>query len=186
MRRTVIALVTALALVACGGGDDGETASGTTETEPSSTATETPTETMGATALDGTWSASDITTAEIRRAIEREGFGDEELEVFLGDMGASESLDLTWKAQGGTYTLVGVADGANDIGRIDAADLEVDGDTVTFKYFSGGSSTLRWSIDGDRLEFELLEDTQADVNGISTEVFVAGLYTAAPWERVAS
>jgi hypothetical protein len=184
MRRTLIALAVMLAMVACGG-DDAEppASSGTDDTSsaPEATATWTTGETAP---LNGSWVATGITPREIGRAIEAEGFGDEEIEVFLGDFGDPDSLDLTWNVQGETYDLVAVSDG-EDLGVVDSADLVVDGDTVTYRYYSGGSSTLRWTIQGDRLELELLEDTQPDVKGISTDVFVAALYASVPWERAA-
>jgi hypothetical protein len=185
MRRTLIAIAATVALAACGGGDGDDAATGTTEAEPTGTTAEAPAETAGATALDGTWAATGISTEEIATTLDAEGFGDEELEIFLDEMGVTETMDLTWKVQAGQYTLDGVADGDTEIGRIDAADLETAGDTVTFAYYSGGSSTLRWPIEGDRLELELLEDVQQDYRGIPTAVFVAGLYGSATWERVA-
>jgi hypothetical protein len=185
MRRTVIALVATLALAACGGGNDGEAPAGTTETEPSPTATEAPAENTGATALDGTWVAEGITQAELARTIEREGFGADELHVVLTDFSEPESLDLTWKVAAGSYTLFAAADGV-DLGVADQADIVVEGDTVTFNYFSGGSSTLRWSIEGDRLEFEFIEDTQPEHRGITTAAIVAALYTSVAWEQAAS
>ena len=176
MRRTAIAIATALTLAACSGGgggaSDGATGGGAaTASDPTGPTAESTGETTGVSALDGTWTASDISKEDVLDALEAEGFGTRELRVFLDEMGVQDTMDLTWKVQAGQYTLDGVADGETDIGRID---------------YSGGSSTLGWSVEGDRLEFELIEDVQADYLGLPTDVWVAGLYTSAPWERVAS
>ena len=187
MRRTVIALVATLALTACGGGDDGGAGkTATAPTGPTIGATgATPAGATGVTALDGTWSSGEISVDDVAETLEAEGFGERELEVFLDEMGIEETFELTWKVGAGQYTLEGVADGGVEIGRIDAADVAIEGDTVTFAYFSGGSSTLRWTIEGDRLELQLIEDVQPDIRGIPTAVWVASLYTTKPWERVA-
>ena len=180
MRKVVIALAATFTLVACGGENGEDRAAGGTATTPTPTPTETEPE---ATPVDGTWSALEITAQDARAAIEAQGFGRAEFDAFWDEMGASESLGLTIKLQDDSYTLFGSTDGA-DPDRWDQGSYTVEGDIFTFQPPSGGTTTHRWTIEGDRLEFELLESTEPDP-GLPIEVFAAAFFTSEPFVRVA-
>jgi hypothetical protein len=179
MRKTLIAVATTVALAACGGGDESPVRGETDASTPPAT------ETTGATPIDGTWSAPQVTRREASAAIKAEGFETADFLAFFDELGASRSLDLTLKFQDGAFTLLIGADGAVP-GVEDLGNYTVEDDTLTYSYTSGGgTSTLRWTVEGDRLTLELLEDDQGLFQGRPAAIWVTGLYTSQPFERTA-
>lgn len=179
MPRMFASFALAVAMVACGGGRD----EGTEPIEPTETATATRT----TTALEGTWAIEEVTAEEALAALRERGFGRHELGIFLGEVGASEWFGLTLKFAGGDYTLFGSPDGAELAPWDYGSTFTVDGDILTLVYSTGGgTTTFRWTIVGDRLELELIEDTQPDYLGLPTDVWVAALFTSEPFVRAGS
>lgn len=183
MRKTLIAVATTV-LAACGGGDGSPVRGETDASTPPAT------ETTGATPIDGTWSAPQVTRREASAAIKAEGFETADFLAFFDELGASRSLDLTLKFQDGAFTLLVGADGAVP-GLEDLGNYTVEDDILTYSYTSGcgsdcGTSTLRWTVEGDRLTLELLEDDQGLSQGRPSAIWVTGLYTSQPFERTAS
>jgi hypothetical protein len=184
MRKTLIAVATTVALAACSGGDESPVRGETDASTPPAT------ETTGATPIDGTWSAPQVTNREASAAIKAEGFETADFLAFFDEVGASRSFDLTLKFQDGAFTLLLGADGAVP-GLIDLGNYTVEDGTLTYSYTSGcgsdcGTSTLRWTVEGDRLTLELLEDDQGLTLGRPSAIWVTGLYTSQPFERTAS
>jgi hypothetical protein len=180
MRRTLIAIALSLAMAACGGVDDGTTAA---TTGPAESATASPSRMT--TPLEGTWAIEEVTSHEALARIREQGFGRDELRVFLDDVLASKWFGLTLKFSGQDYTLFNSPDGGNLTPVDYGSTFTVEGEILTLVYSSpGGTTTFRWTIAGDRLELELLEDEQPDHLGLPTEIWVSALYTAEPFIRV--
>jgi hypothetical protein len=178
MRTTIVAIALSLAMAACGGDDAGAGVTGPAET-PSATAPST------ATPLEGTWTIEEVTTAEALAALREHGFGRHELGIFLNEVGAAEWFGLSLKFASPDYTLFGSPDGGELAPWDYGSSFTVEGDILTLMYSSsGGTTTFRWTIEGDRLELELLEDTQPDYLGLETDVWVAALFTSEPFVRV--
>jgi hypothetical protein len=183
MRRTTVAIALSLAMAACSSGGAGAAATGPAKTGPAETS---PTSSgIASTPLDGTWAIEKVTAAEALAALRAHGFGRHELGIFLDEVGALEWFGLTLKFASPDYTLFGSADGGELVPWDYGSSFTVESDILTLVYSApGGTTTFRWTIEGDRLEFELLEDTQPDYLGLETDVWVAALFTSERFVRV--
>jgi hypothetical protein len=179
--RRVVGVVTVLVLPACAGdpgaGDTEPTRTGPVETAPASPS-------PPITPLEGTWAIEEVTEDEALATISEHGFGRAELRVLLEASEATERFGLVLEFSGRDYTLSGSPDGGELVPWDYGSTFSVEGDVLTIEWTVGGTTTFRWSIEGDRLELELLDDTSPDSFGLPNEVWAAALWTAEPWIRM--
>jgi hypothetical protein len=139
-----------------------------------------------ATPLDGMWNTGTISSTAQAAAITSSGFPSRFADAFARDMGNARSLRYWITLQDGQYMTAVSVDGGTGH-DIDKGTYEVQGDRLTLRPFGGGATTFRYTttdhLDGRRLALELVDDTQPDYRGIPNEVFVTGIYLAAPFSE---
>jgi hypothetical protein len=131
-------------------------------------------------ALEGTWRTEPISLSDAEATLRNNG---------LGKWVKKFKIDPPF--QGETVLILDVKDEWDLYGETDGgpreeidydADYTVDGDTVEVTH-STGSTTHRWSVDGDRLTLEWLSTTQPAYNGVPDEVYQRALYMTAEFTR---
>ncbi len=169
--RTAPAILIALASVLLAGcGSDG----GTTSDEPAASPSK------AASPLEGTWRTEPITLSDAEATLRKHGLG-KYIKKFRTDppFEGETMLILDVKKE---WDLYGESDGGPRAEIDYDADYLVKGDTVTVTH-STGSTTHRWSVDGDRLTFEWDSTTQPDYNGVPDEVYQRVLYMTAEFTK---
>ena len=168
IRTASIVLITLALVLLTGCGSDGESSSD----EPSSSST--------ASELEGTWRTEPISLSDAEATLRKHG-----LEKWI------EKLETDPPFEGDTVLILEVKDEWNLYGETDGgprqkidydAKYRIDGDTVEVTHRTG-STTHRWSVDGDRLTLEWLSTTQPPYNGVPDEVYQRALYMTAEFTR---
>lgn len=171
IRTNSIALIAlaALLLAGCGsnsrGSPDEASASPTTKTES---------------ALEGTWRTQPISLSDAEATLRKHGLG-KWIKKFRADP----------PIQGETVLILDVRDewdlyGESEGGPREEIDYDADyvvkGDTVKVTH-STGSTTHKWSVDGERLTLKWHSTTQPAYNGVPDEVYQRALYMTAEFTR---
>jgi hypothetical protein len=130
--------------------------------------------------LEGTWRTEPISLSDAEATLRKHGLG-----KYI------EKLKTEPPFQGETVLILDVKDewdlyGESDGGQRAEIDYDaeylVKGDTVKVTH-STGSTTHRWSVDGDRLTLEWVSTTQPDYNGVPDEVYQRALYMTSEFTR---
>ena len=169
--RTVsIVLIAIASFLLAGCGSNGETSPDKPSATPSKSASP----------LEGTWRTEPITLDDAEATLRKHGLG-KHIKKFRTDppFEGETVLILDVKDE---WDLYGESDGGprQEI-DYDAA-YKVDGDEVTVTH-STGSTTHRWSVEGDRLTLEWDSTTQPPYNGVPDEVYQRALYMSADFTR---
>ena len=170
IRTLSIVLVALASAFLAGCGSDG----GTSPEEPSASPTK------ASSPLEGTWRTESISLSDAEATLRRHGLG-EHIKKFKTDppfqgetvliLDVKDEWDLYGESQGGPREEI----------DYDAEYLVKD-DTVKVTH-STGSTTHRWSVDGDRLTLEWVSTTQPAYNGVPDEVYQRALYMTAEFTR---
>ena len=165
--RTVSIILIALASLLAGCGADSEKSA-----EKSSS--------PSAPALEGTWRTEPITLDDAETTLRKHGLG-KYIKKFRTDppFEGETVLILDVKDE---WDLYGESDGGPRSEIDYDADYLVKGDTVKVTH-STGSTTHRWSVDGDRLTLEWDSTTQPSYNGVPDEVYQRALYMTSEFTR---
>lgn len=167
IRTVSIAAVTLAAVVLAGCGPDDEAPSDKTSA---------PT----ATALEGTWRTESITLSDAEATLRQHGL-EKWIPKFRADPPFERDTVLILEVKD-EWNLYGES-GGGPRAEIDYdADYKIKGDTVEIIHGTG-STTHRWSVDGDRLTFEWLSTTQPPYNGVPDEVYQRALYMTAEFVK---
>lgn len=169
--RTVSIVLIAIAsvLVAGCGTSSEPSASGSSASPP-----------KAASALEGTWRTEPISLSDAEATLRKHG---------LGKWAKKFRTDPPF--EGETVLILDVKDEWDLYGESDGgprAEIDYDagylvkGDTVKVTH-SSGSTTHRWSVDGDRLTLEWLSTTQPPYEGVPDEVYQRALYMTAEFTR---
>ena len=168
--RTVSILIALASVLLAGCGSNGETS----PDEPSASPPK------AASPLEGTWRTEPISLSDAEATLRKHG---------LGKFIKKFSTDPPF--QGDTVLILDVKDewdlyGESEGGPRQEIDYDaeylVKGDTVKVTH-STGSTTHRWSVDGDRLTLEWLSTTQPPYNGVPDEVYQRALYMTAEFTK---
>jgi hypothetical protein len=182
------AVAASLLLVGCGSddstpatqsSDDRASTSATSETRATSMTPAT-SEAPAASLLEGTWRTEPISLRDAEATLRRQGFA-KWIERFHKAPPFSMPTVLDLSIEGGQWNLYGESEGGREPIDYDA-EYEIDGDTVTFHH-SDGSTTHRWTVDGDTLSLEFVTGTMPPYDGIPDEVFQRALYMTEVFTR---
>ena len=170
IRIVSIVLIALASAFLAGCGSDG----GTSPDKPSASQTKTESP------LEGTWRTEPISLSDAEATLRKHGLG-KWIKKFRTEP----------PFQGETVLILDVKDewdlyGESDGGPREEIDYDaeylVKGDTVKVTH-STGSTTHRWSVDGDRLTLEWDSTTQPAFNGVPDEVYQRALYMTAKFTR---
>ena len=167
--NSIALVVLALALLAgCGSGG-----------EASNEASASPTKKTES-ALEGTWRTQPISLSDAEATLHKHGLG-KWIKKFRADppiqgetvliLDVKDEWDLYGESEGGPREEIDYD-----------ADYVVKGDTVKVTH-STGSTTHKWSVDGERLTLEWHSTTQPAYNGVPDEVYQRALYMTAEFTR---
>lgn len=169
--RTAAALVAALALLA------------SCSSEPESRASTTSTSKESATSnLEGTWRTKPVSLENTEATLRTQGFA-RYVDDYRANAPFSNDTVLELSIENGQWNLYGKAAGGPSEPIDYDATYKIDGDTITFDH-SDGSTTHRWSIDGDTLKLEFVKGTMPPYEGIPDEVFQRALYMTETFNRI--
>ena len=169
--RTASIVLIALALFSLAGcGSNGETSAD----DPSASPTQT------GSPLEGTWRTEPVSLNDAEATLRRHGLGKWVKKFKTEPPFEGETvLILDVKDE---WDLYGESDGGPREEIDYDAEYVVEGDTVKVTH-STGSTTHRWSVDGDRLTLEWDSTTQPAYDGVPDEVYQRALYMTAEFTR---
>ena len=130
--------------------------------------------------LEGTWRTEPISLSDAEATLRKHGLG-KYVEKFTTDPPFEEETVLILEVKD-EWDLYGESEGGPRSEIDYNADYLVKGDTVKVTH-STGSTTQRWSVDGDRLTLEWLSTTQPSYNGVPDEVYQRALYMTSEFTR---
>lgn len=147
---------------------------GTSPDKPSDSPTNT------ASTLEGTWRTEPISLSDAEATLRKHSL-EKWIKKFKTDPPFQGDTVLILDVKG-EWDLYGETNGGPREEIDYDADYLVKGDTVTVTH-STGSTTHRWSVDGDRLTLTWLSTTQPPYNGVPDEVYQRALYMTAEFTR---
>lgn len=165
----VVVATTATLLVGCSAEPDNRASTTATTQAPAESA------------LEGTWRTSSVSPRDAEATLRRQGFG-RFIEDYRANAPFSTDTVLELSIEDGQWNLYGESDGKPAEPIDYDAEYKIDGDTVTFDH-SDGSTTHRWTVDGDTLKLEFVEGTMPPYEGIPDEVFQRALYMTESFTR---
>ena len=183
---TTVAVLLAALTAGCGGGSADETSAAA----PSTTAAAASVGPAGpagpsepAQPFEGTWRAGPAPFAKVVAALDRAGMGEYAEEVIQGNDPSSQvTADL--KVQGGFVLLSWSVDDRTQ-GVQDRQAYTASGSTIELQPIgSSCRAAFNWTVTGDRLRFDLVDDTCPDYQGTPDAAIMVGLYASAPFQRV--
>ncbi len=134
-----------------------------------------------ASSLEGTWRTEPIALRDVEATLRQHGL-EKWIEKFRTDPPFADNTVLILDVKD-EWDLYGETDEGGPREEIDYdADYRIEGDTVEVTH-STGSTTHRWSVDGERLTLEWLSTTQPPYNGVPDEVYQRALYMTAAFTR---
>ena len=180
-RRLHIVLAFSLAvaaLAACGGS---EPTAAPNERPPSTAAATSGPASTATTPLDGSWRL-ELTEAEITTTLAAAGYAGVAEEFFAAeDIEGAITQVLTIEADRFAFAYQSGAQPWHVGWRGPA---EIIGDVVTLKdELSTGEDTLRWTVTGDELTFEIVDTVDEVLKGLPNEVYLVAYLMSAPFQR---
>jgi hypothetical protein len=191
--RIVIGMVLVGLTIAAGCGDDSNSASDVTTTEPTSSPTDAPT-----TELIGSWHRAQ-TCAEMLAAFQAAGLAESHVEWLQGNFYGGEpgptTGDLCAGARGPLehdhfFTYAGAFGSHDEHGeQVDGGDFEVlDEDTVSFpshatEFGFDGDLVVDYSIDGDVVAFDVALPAQCAGECADAYAWALSAFASGPWKR---
>ena len=170
IRTVSIVLIAIASLLLAGCGSNGETSPDRSSASPSKSASP----------LEGTWRTEPITMSDAEATLRKHGLGKYIKKLRTEPPFEGETvLILDVKDE---WDLYGESDGGPRSEIDYDADYLVKGDTVKVTH-STGSTTHRWTVNGDRLTLEWDSTTQPDYNGVPDEVYQRALYMTADFTK---
>jgi hypothetical protein len=170
VRTLSVVLIAMAAVLVAGCGADGERSPGESSASPPK---------AGST-LEGTWHTEPISLRDAEATLRKHGLG-KWTKKFRTDPPFEGETVLILEVKD-EWDLYGESDGGARAEIDYDAEYLVKGDTVTVTH-STGSTTHRWSVDGDRLTLEWLSTTQPPYEGVPDEVYQRALYMTAEFTR---
>jgi len=167
--RPAIALFALASVLLAGCGSDG----GTSRDKPS-------TPSASANPLEGSWRTEPVSVSAAEATLRKHGL-EKWIKKFKNESPIQSDTVLILDIKD-EWDLYGESEGGPREQIDYDAEYKVDGDTVE-KIHSTGSTTFRWSVDGDRLTLEWLSTTEPPANGIPDEVYQRALYMTAEFMR---
>lgn len=170
IRTFSIVLIALASVLLAGCGSNGEKSADKATASPS----------KAASPLEGTWRTEPITLDDAEATLRKHGLG-KYIKKFRTDppFEGETVLILDVKDE---WDLYGESDGGPRAEIDYDAEYLVKDDTVKVTH-STGSTTHRWSVDGDRLTLEWVSTTQPPYNGVPDEVYQRALYMTAKFTR---
>ena len=147
------------------------------ETSPGESSDSSP---KAASALEGTWRTEPISLSDAEATLRKHGLG-KWAKKFRADPPFETETVLVLDVKD-EWDLYGESEGGPRAEIDYDAEYLVKGDTVKVTH-STGSTTHRWSVDGDRLTLEWLSTTQPSYEGVPDEVYQRALYMTAEFTR---
>ncbi len=183
---TVVTVLLAALTAGCGGGSADET----TAAAPPTTAAAASAEPAGpaessepAQPFEGSWRAGPAPFAKVVAALDKAGMGQYADNVIQGNDPSSQ-LTTDLKVQGGFVLLSWSVDdrtqGVQDRQAYTASETAIELQPIG----SSCRAAFNWTVTGDRLRFDLVDDTCPDYQGTPDAAIMVGLYASVPFQRV--
>lgn len=176
-RITLAAVGVAVLFIGCGSDDEKGTAA--TSNDPKPTATQTAAD--DAAAIEGTWQTGPISPRDVDATLRRDGLA-KWIDRFRPVTPITASTTLILDLHDGEWDLYGKPRNGPRKEIDYDAEYVVKGERVE-KIHATGTTTYRWSVNGDALTLEWLSSTEPPYKGIPDQVFGRALYMTQPFTR---